>query len=223
MMVPTIIADDFFDNYKSVLEFANTLDYYPAPNGAWPGLRTKPLHEINYHFFNTVCKKIISLMYPIEGYSMQWNASSEFQKIKVDPKNKETFEGWVHNDNPALFTAIIYLSPHTDVGTSIVMPNSELSEIVNLDAKRQKTLTGHADNFKEKLVENNSQFQETIKVHSRQNRIFIFDSSQYHYVHNFLSQENKGERLTLICFFEDLHTEKGMRWGIPEMRKHRNT
>tara|TARA_R110000822_G_scaffold310134_1_gene441559 strand:- start:110 stop:781 length:672 start_codon:yes stop_codon:yes gene_type:complete len=221
MLVPTIIADNFYENCDEVVHFANTLSYQQDAEGKWPGLRSEPLHEVSNIFFGRTCKKIISLMYPMEGHVMGWEATCYFQKIKMNPKEKEFTEGWVHHDYPLLFTAIIYLSSHTDVGTSVVMPKSIFSHIKHVSTKNEKNRRGKAPNFKEKLLENNSQFQESIKVNSGKNRIFIFDSSQYHFVHNMNSVENREDRLTLVCFFKDLKHANGVRWGIPEMLKNR--
>ena len=56
---------------------------------------------------------------------------------------------------------------------------------------------------------------------SKYNRILIFDSNQYHYVPNFISNDLSKDRLTLVCFFSNIYHENGIRFPIPEMRKNK--
>ena len=44
---PILCQDDFFDNPDEIREYALSLDYKSDENGHWPGVRTRPLHEIN--------------------------------------------------------------------------------------------------------------------------------------------------------------------------------
>jgi len=50
---PLQIIDNFFEDPKEVVNFANTLDFNTGSYGYWPGTRTFPLHEVNYNFFNS--------------------------------------------------------------------------------------------------------------------------------------------------------------------------
>jgi len=220
MLVPNIVADNFFDDCDDIIKIANSLPYKPDPEGKWPGVRSEPLESVNRVLWTKVCKKVISLMYPTDNYDMSWDGTFTFQKIKMNKKEKEFTEGWVHHDHPYLFTVMIYLSDHTDVGTSIALPKSITSYVKHVPIKNMRNRTGKAPQFREKLLDNNGQFEESIRVNSKKNRVFIFDSSQYHFAHNMVSKQDKGDRLTLVGFFNDLKLGKGMRWGIPEMKKN---
>ena len=52
MMYPTVtVIDNFFKDPDSIVEIANNLEFYPNSDGAWPGRRTKLLHEVEPEFF----------------------------------------------------------------------------------------------------------------------------------------------------------------------------
>ena len=219
MLIPTIIADGFFTDPDEIVKFSKTLEFGPAPDGRWPGTRSSFLHEIDRVFFDKINRKILSLIFPGQ-IDLRYNCSSSYQKIKQDPKTKLK-EGWVHYDSPHMFTAIIYLSKHEDVGTTIVDPKHFTSTVVNVDIKDKFNLGKKVFNLQDKINENNKQFKESVKVNSKYNRILIFDSSQYHYAPNMISKDVTEDRLTIVCFFNNVSTETGIRFPIPEMRKNK--
>lgn len=218
MLFPTIIADDFFRDPDEMVRLSKTLEFKPASDGRWPGYRSKLIHEIDTVLFHKINKKILSIIFP--GYQdLAYRSTCGFQLIKQDPK-EQLKEGWVHYDKPHLFTAIIYLSKHEDVGTTIVDPKKLSSEIINVDEKNEFHLGKKIKNIHHLLEENNKQFKDSIAVESRYNRILIFDSSQYHYVPNYISEDTSEDRLTMVCFFDNVSHTLGIKFPIPEMRRN---
>ena len=47
MLVPNIIADNFFDDCDDIIKIANSLPYKPDPEGKWPGVRSDSLNKIS--------------------------------------------------------------------------------------------------------------------------------------------------------------------------------
>ena len=219
MLFPTIIADNFFVDPDEIVNFAKTLKFQPSSDGTWPGTRSAHLHTIDKLLFCKVNSKILSIIFPSIP-NIQYQCASSFQIIKQNTKNNLK-QGWVHFDDPYLFTAIIYLSKHEDVGTTIVEAKNFNSNIINLSSKIRANLGKDVKNLNEKLYENNNQFKDSIVVKSKYNRILIFDSNQYHYVPNFISNDLSEDRLTLVCFFQNIYHENGIRFPIPEMRKNK--
>ena len=50
MRWPSIIIDDFFNDFKSVVDLSNNVKYHPS-DGAWPGSRSEYLSHVNRPFF----------------------------------------------------------------------------------------------------------------------------------------------------------------------------
>ena len=219
MLFPTIIADNFFVEPEEIVNFAQTLKFAPSLDGAWPGTRSALLHTIDKLLFCKINNKILSIVFPSIS-NIQYRCASSFQLIKQSTKNNLK-QGWVHHDDPNLFTAIIYLSKHQDVGTTIVEAKNFNSNVINLSSKVRANLGQDVKNLEEKVNENNNQFKDSIVVKSKYNRILIFDSNQYHYVPNLISNDLSEDRLTLVCFFQNIFHENGIRFPIPEMRKNK--
>ncbi len=51
--------------------------------------------------------------------------------------------------------------------------------------------------------------------------MLIFDSNQYHYVPNMISQDKSEDRLTLVAFFNSVSSDRGIKFPISEMRNHK--
>jgi len=197
MLWPTIILDNFFDNPEKIVEFANSLEFKKDLEGRYPGKRTDLLHTINKNFFDFFAKKVVSVLYPINYLEANYNLSLTFQKISNDHINK----GWVHTDNMAAITVIVYLSKHKECGTSIFECKNAIPTNKNSDKKKEIYLSKDFKNEKRFLNENNDQFEETISIKPRFNRIIIFDSSNHHAAQKFKEDSINEDRLTLIGFF----------------------
>lgn len=193
---PSLIVENFYNNFDEVLKISNELKYYDT-DGTWPGKRTDLLHKVNKSFFDLTTSKIIQALFPNEYDSLIWSARMHFQKISMKGK------GFIHQDGDEI-SCLIYISGGESVGgTSLYKPkgilkdrNSYLKE--SMDAyKQNKSLS--------ELVENhNNQFELTTKVSFEPNKLFLFDSDQYHAADDF-----GGERCTIVVFFQDIRHKGG--------------
>lgn len=199
MIYPTIILDNFFQEPEKVIKFANSLKYIEDESGKYPGVRSELLHLNNRFFFEKVGKKILKIIYP-SIKQITYNCILSFQKISKEYINK----GWIHTDEQEDFTAIIYLSKHKNCGTSI-FDSKELNVNYNILSKKEMYMNKKfKDNLKH-LDVNNNQFEETINIKSKFNRLIIFDGGQYHAAQKFIEDGVNEDRLTLIGFFSDIH------------------
>jgi len=191
---PLTVLDGFFSDPDKVLEYAKTLEYRGDPEGSWPGLRTRPLNEFNFELHSNVCHK---MLFPFYGnaYDIPIRAEGTFQKIPAG----EYTSGQIHRDVPALAPGIVYLSPSgsMDTGTSLY---SIKRDVVGLNVDLR---TKYFDKDESKKEAWNSQFEETVKVGGFYNRLFLFDSSQYHRANEY-NHNNGEDRYTLTYFFFDI-------------------
>ena len=84
------IRDNFFSNPDLIRDYALSLDMESDNSGAWPGIRSKMLYEINKDLNNLIAAKILSCYYDFDKYTVNWqNAMCQFQLIdKVDDLRK---------------------------------------------------------------------------------------------------------------------------------------
>ena len=50
MIWPSVVVDNFFDDYHKIKSYGNTLKYKKDPKSLWPGERTDLLHTIDPDF-----------------------------------------------------------------------------------------------------------------------------------------------------------------------------
>lgn len=213
MLIPTLVYDNFFRNPDEVINYAEQLEYFSNEEGRWPGKRSLPLHEINKNLFNFVTSKIIKLLWPSNFEDIYFNAHSTFQKISKDYTNP----GWIHQDVEIL-TAIIYLSKHRECGTSI-FESKNFNTLKNTEKKKEIYIKKKFKNELKYLEENNNNFEETISIKSRKNRIIIFDSQQMHAAQKFIEKDLDEDRLTLITFFKEINGHN-LKWHGPECNRN---
>jgi len=200
-MIPTLIIDNFFKNPEKIIDICKSCSFTPDPNGQWPGVRSDSLDKINFDLFNLFHKKIFALIYPNFYEKIYFNAGTFFQK--VDGKSRSN-EGWVHDDL-SQFTAILYLSEHTDCGTSLWEPKtfgSQLHTEKKHKAYLNKISTKEEISF---LKENNNLFNKTLTIQSKFNRLLVFDSKIYHSADKFYDTKCNGDRTTLISFVDNVN------------------
>ena len=221
MLFPFTCTDNFFSNPDEVLKRLLKIPFdYDVKSKYYPGFRTKNLIYEDKQFSNWVIKKIFSINFP--GFENKLDAKVEihFQKIPPGIEN----DGWVHMDEFAKQTAIIYLSKDNPAGTSIYLKNNFT------DISGEKFLTGeknklkydyftHPEKFNEEDLkilknqkeENNSYFNETINVKGVYNRLVTFDGGSFHSAH----VSPHKERLILIIFFHQfLFKQTGMSYPL---------
>jgi len=223
MIWPTLIVDNFFTDPDKIVEISKRYSY--TNDGQSPGVRTPRLNQVDYAFFNWSTTKILALLYPNERHDLRWFARATFHKV---PANLE-FEGWIHQDIPSEFTAILYLSKD-GTGTSlfepvspeIIMPN-EGSKIKYKFFKNPNLSAEELAKVAEAKEKNNACFRETLSIEGRYNRLFLFDGAQYHRAHEFKSPDSKAERLTYIIFFDKItlrdDRQFGLKYPCPESRR----
>lgn len=216
MLWPTICVDDFFNDPLSVVNFANSLDFKKDPEGKWPGERTELLHNTNNDFFNYTTTKIMSVLFPMNFQNLNWKAIQTFQRING---NIYTNNGWVHSD-PDELTAIIYLSNHKKCGTSLFKKIKVTSTFKNTKFKNNYYKNTEKIKTEEEkyLKENNDEFEKTLTLNSRFNRLVLFDSRNLHAAEKFGEENLNEDRLTLITFFRSIIGNEN-KYPISEMRR----
>jgi hypothetical protein len=217
MLWPTIIVDNFFDEPEKIIETSKKFVFRQNLLGKWPGERTDDISSLNYDMFNWITYKIIRLIYPMNHAQIKWNASQYFQKINGNIYQEG---GWVHSDTPAELTAIIYLSKHKNCGTSIFDKKTFFNGALYTEKKHNSYLTKNSKENLKYLIKNNNNFEKTITINSKFNRLLIFDANQFHAADSFKDKNYEDEdRSTLITFFHSLNSEN-IKYPIPEMKRH---
>ena len=206
----TTCVDNFFKHPDEIVRFAESLEYKSEPKGEWPGKRSLSLESISPPFHNAVCTKYLKLH--LTTSMVAYKALGYFQKIDA-----ESGYGWVHNDTPLVHTTLIYLNKDSnlDSGTSIYRPKVGVGTM--LSGKRVSNMwefnlgnitKEEAEKFR---VENNSDFEETIRFANVYNRCVGFDSMEWHAANKFSQTKEKEPRLTLIIFWYDISsTQTGL-------------
>jgi hypothetical protein len=201
-IIPTIIFDDFLPNPSSIREWALSLEYEPEEESRWPGVRSKPLQELNKVFYDYVTNKVLSLLYETKPYG--FDCGVEFQLL-----HQFSGKGWIHQDSN-LFTFILFLTPddEVDCGTSIyeLDPNKPFSPDTvfvsnneRLTQIRQKHHKGNELTKEEEEYRYNSydkNFKQILNIKDKFNRIIIFPASNFHAANYFINNTNgnAGER-----------------------------
>lgn len=202
LLFPTTIVDNFLDQPHKYVEFANSLEYLPDPNGKWPGVRSVNLSEHYPQMVNRIITKITSLFYNFENQqdNLNWESLCYFQKVS------STFNsGWVHSDNMQLTSIIYFCEP--GYGTSIYLPKD--ITIFNGLINSQKKFESYKNTdcimeYQKYKDHNNGLFDKTISVDSKFNRCFLFESQNFHCADNFINKDDNTDRLTMIFFIDNL-------------------
>jgi len=205
---PAICIDNFYSDPDGIRNWALSLDYKPAPEGQWPGLRSSPLHLVDPKFFQDFCHKIFSLYFDTENTDIKWVVHTQFQLIEpydADPKSKKN-TGWIHYDDDTIFGGLIYLNPEIDVdcGTSVFRQDKE--SISSADFKQAKQTFYRSKrflNYDNILSEHNSNFTETIVYKNLYNRFISFDGETAHKANSFFTEI---PRLTQVFFVNKCET-----------------
>ena len=207
MLFPSMCIDNFFQNSDEVVSYAKQCKYYPSQTGAWPGKRTEGLHLISPGLHRHFGRKILATLFPNNYQNITYDRGDVyFQKISSEYINK----GWIHVDEPADLTVIVYLSKHKKCGTSIFQykgafptPTRELMHVKKKVYKEK--LFGQET---ETLKKNNKDFEEIVSFNSRHNRAIFFDGSQWHGAKQYIEKNIEEDRLTLIGFYYGINSTK---------------
>lgn len=203
--IPVTILDNFLDEPDKIRAWALQQEYHPPEDGRWPGLRSKPIHELNTPFFHLVCRKFFSQFYDVQNMEeLSWEVIMYLQMV---PKDYDY--GWIHSDEEmSQITGIIYLSPNANLngGTSIYRNKSNLVQpiSVNNEFKKDSYLKKiPIQEAKKNKEDHNWQYEETIRVSNVYNRLISFDSQLSHAAQDFFG-EGEEARLTLVFFVQKL-------------------
>lgn len=215
--VPVTILDNFLDNPDDIREWASTLEYSPAPNNNYPGVRTECLSRIFPSFYQYINSKILSLFFPLDYESppTEFTALTQFH---YTPDLQDT--GWIHQD-PNHITALIYLSPpdpNVNRGTSIYKLKKGIINshyLIQNDPKFFQNMKNHyidskMDNetsLKKKNYEENT-FEKILDIKDEYNRLIVFDPKCYH-ANNQVNSSISPGRLTMISFINNVSSPKG--------------
>lgn len=220
--IPLTVVDNFFDDPDLIREFALQQEFFPSP-GNYPGQRTNTLDKINPELLNTLTKKVFSLFYNFNHESITWATSAYFHKI---PAFYES--GWIHTDDTSNLSGLVYLSPTPKdaftCGTSVYARKKEYAfNRVDTGGIMNKYYKDHAvpkEEFEEARQANNAQYEETIRIGYKYNRLVTYDAMLPHRPNNFFDDGTKNsERLTLVYFVEQLYANK---YPITRMRTTHN-
>jgi hypothetical protein len=219
MIFPALCVDNFYDNPDQVREFALSLEY-KKQLGNYPGLRTDPLYDIDYNFFNTSVSKIVSLFFNYNNENISWEVTTYFQKIYPfsEDKNSLLNSGWYHEDSfDGVAAGVIYLNPNSnlDAGTTIGQLKLNLSEsdvcYENMEWRNKLYANEKIDQVKyqQKIIEHNSMFDKTLEFKNVYNRFIFYDASYWHKESNFFADEYEP-RLTQVFFIHKIQSSCGM-------------
>ena len=199
-MYPISIVDNFFEDPDSVANLSKNLNYLSSPGGTWPGVRSDNLHLINWRLFDSICRKISHIFYPI---CENWTYQISFQRVmpfSENPYDKKNC-GWIHKDKTN-FGGVIFLTrePDNDTGVTIYKSKSGYFSMTSQEEQiKNRHFLGDTvddDIFNQFYNTYHNQFEETIKIKNIYNRLVLFNSGTLHAVQTYGTKE----RLTIPFF-----------------------
>lgn len=214
-MNASIIVDNFFEDPDDIHNYAYQMPYRKDENGHWPGERSYELCRKNPDFGEYIMELLISHgRFP----------NTQKNKIKVDAYFQKIFpfssdpcdivnKGFIHHDyaeweglknnGMCTHTVLIYLNHqgHLFEGTTIYkLKNKDEEVYYATDIKRPLYSSNKKDlTYEEKKIKHLNQFEEDYDCKNNFNRMFSFDSKQFHGVKSYYSV-SKEARLTLVVF-----------------------
>jgi hypothetical protein len=199
---PTIVIDNFYNDPDKIRDFALKQDFLEPGN--YPGKRTKPLHEINKDLFIEFTSKLFSIYY---YENITWNVETSFWKVgtldndPLSPKNM----GWIHEDG-CLVAGVVYLSPglNKNLGTTIYKQKNEIPKH-NMSMNKFYS-NGEDDRFDEGIINNNSCYEETTRIHNEYNRLVCFDGKVPHSPSGYYMKDEI--RLNQVFFIYEVKSDK---------------
>jgi hypothetical protein len=201
-IIPTTVVDDFFDDPHMVTEFAKKQTYSKDTHNQWPGERTESIHKLNSEFFSNTINKFLRIFYP-DNANIEWSGYGFFQRI-----SNVYDQGWIHVDG-TLITGIVYLNEDRNpaAGTTIYQPAVLGEQMLHVD-KRTDAIKNPklSKEYKTYREENENQFEESIVLKNKFNRLVAFDSHLYHAGNDF-SGNDQSNRLTFVFFLDKIHVD----------------
>jgi len=208
MKFPVLCVDNFYKNPEKIRNFALSLDY-KKDLSINPGLRTEHLYNIDIHFFNKFCEKLFSLFYNYDVERCDWKVETKFQKTfrKSNDPNSILNMGWNHLDNNVVFAGVIYLNqnPYPNSGTTISKLNGDrkIFDYAPRDEFYSSDNYSKLKDYELNLLNHDKNFEDSIIIKNKFNRMICYDSNYWHKESNFFSDFN-DPRLTQVFFVHDL-------------------
>jgi hypothetical protein len=208
-IIPVSIVDNFLNNPDSIRNWALTQEFIPDPKGQWPGLRTKPLYEINPELAESITFKYFNLFFNLYTDESKWVVDSRFQIITGN-----SGQGWVHQDSDSRLTGIIYLTPNPDPesGTSIyqIINSAHPPRASELTQTKIRQYLGEItkEEAEADRIKLNEHYTETVRVNNVYNRLITFDAHLPHAAHDYFGNTLDNSRLTLVLFVKKLYTDQ---------------
>ena len=213
-MIPTTVQDNFFDRPDELVRLADSLEFTPAEEQQYPGARSAPFSLIDRDLDRFVGQRILKSWFHASEFSwstdLNWISDIRFQI--VEPAHEDQYHiknrGWAHFDASTRFGGIVYLNPdpEPDTGTDILQTKKgyfwSKPDSIEIEKRFYNDPSSVSDEEYEKAWRDiNDQWEETIRVENRYNRLMVFNSQQAHRVHTF---GHKQKRLTISFFFHQL-------------------
>lgn len=206
---PSIVVDNFFTDPGEIVQRAKKLEFSPAENGKYAGVRTEALHEVDPVFHDYFNNKFFRLFYDYNVTDVNWQVSSFFHKIEApDTTDKESWynRSWIHIDPRAIAAGIIYLTPDADPdsGTSIYKLKSGKEALFDETARIDFHKNDNRNGYIEKLKKHNNKFEESVVIKNVYNRLAAYDSKEFHAANTYYT--GVEPRLTYVFFIYGLTT-----------------
>lgn len=200
-----ILYEKVFENPDEIVEYALGLDYEPAPNGEFPGSRTKNLAEIAPEIHQQIVTAVAKKAFPLSGGRVEIDAETFFQRI---PPSKIT-AGFPHQDDGCSLNFLCYLTKEDQAcGTEIFNMNVPYDDPQFLVAKKQHKMVKYTysqtknDTGVRECIETLRGFCTKIGESSgAYNTGISFNGEKLVHAAKF---SDSVERLTLITFFYDM-------------------
>ena len=230
---PIACYDNFYEDPDPVREFALTLDYSKY-GGFYPGFRTSCISVINRKLWEYSYNKVLSMFGDYSELTPDnYEDYSFFQKIYRFSGDQEDVinDGWIHCDGSTLLAAVVYLDkePFSDNGTSFYNKVNSSSKTImsqvdgDVDQTPYDRIIGESDHckiddvdwYRDKLIENNSQYNLTVNVKNCYNRLISYSGDQWHGQSNYWMPNDEDFRLTQVFFFYRMNVPVNL---IPKIR-----
>lgn len=212
MPIPITCVDNFYKDPDRVREWALTLPFDKGEGTTnYPGERTEYLNFVDKRFFDDFVVKLLSLFYNLDDNEVRCQCDTAFQKIypyDADPLSSLN-GGWNHlDDNDYLFAGVIYLSkdPSTYSGTTLVHPKiADVKKQCDFSVRNQLYAEGTVskEEYAQKREEHNNQFEDSLVVGNRFNRLICYGNENWHRESS-LYMEDQDFRLTQVFFVKNL-------------------
>jgi len=194
------VKDNFLRSPDKVLELSYRQKY--SKSEIYPGLRTESLFDIaddeTKHFASYFAQRIKHDVFPgltnfMLDIRFHINESFDDELANI---------GWIHSD-PSDLAGLLYLTPleqHFNTGTSIFIKKTDDEfETVDINSRLEfNSLNKISETYKTDLQNNWSNFDESIRVGNRYNRLVAYDAKSYHRPNSFKTAIDSPRRSLLF-------------------------